>query len=249
MSTRPLKENNGKPRTITILVACLVGFLGGEVLATVFASILSSSLHFPGGISALTKVDKAPYWFTLCGLIGLWCGFMGTVVFAAVSGGLSLPRSIFRLKTSDAKFIVIGVASQLLIGLLYKPFHFKNMNKPVEHIFGSVHGSMFVLLAVATVFVAPFVEECLFRGVLFRSLDISLSSTNKKYGSVAAMIISALIFGLAHAELLQFAGLFILGIALAYIVKRTQRLAPSILTHMSFNAVAMIAVILQRTGH
>ena len=63
------------------------------------------------------------------------------------------------------------------------------------------------------------------------------------------MIISALIFGLAHAELLQFAGLFILGIALAYIVKRTQRLAPSILTHMSFNAVAMIAVILQRTGH
>jgi membrane protease YdiL (CAAX protease family) len=49
--------------------------------------------------------------------------------------------------------------------------------------------------------------------------------------------------------LLQFAGLFALGIILSYIVKKTNRLTPSILTHMSFNAVALVGLLLQRSGH
>ena len=249
MTTRPLKENNGNPRVITILLACLVGFIGGEVLATIFTSILNSTLHFPGGLSALVKTAKPPYWFTLCGLLGLWCGFVATVLYAKLSVGLSLPKSLFTLKASDAIYVFIGVATQLLIDSAYWPFHFKNMNKPVDHIFGSVHGSMFVLLAFLTTFAAPLIEEILFRGVVFRSLDALFSNMSKKFGSFAAMALSAFIFAIAHAELLQFAGLFALGIVLSYIVKKTNRLAPSILAHMSFNAVALIALLLQRTGH
>jgi membrane protease YdiL (CAAX protease family) len=156
---------------------------------------------------------------------------------------------LFSIKTSDAKYVAVGIACQLLIAAAYWPFHFKNMNKPVDHIFGSVHGAMFVLLALLTTFAAPVIEELLFRGVVFRSLDGSLSNGFKKFGSYAAMALSAAIFAIAHAQLLQFAGLFALGIVLSYIVKKTNRLAPSILAHMSFNAVALVSLILQRTGH
>jgi hypothetical protein len=38
-------------------------------------------------------------------------------------------------------------------------------------------------------------------------------------------------------------------VVLALVLKRTQRLAPCIVTHMSFNAVAMVSVISQRLGH
>jgi len=249
MTTGPTRENNGNPRVITILLACLVGFVAGEVFATLFASILNASLHFSGGFSALVKSSKPPYWFTLCGLIGLWCGFGAIVLYAKFSAGLSLPRSLFTLKASDAMFVALGIVSQLVIDAAYWPFHFKNMNRPVEHIFGSVHGSMFVLLALLTTFAAPLVEELLFRGVVFRSLDATLRNASQKFGSYAAMAISALIFAAAHAELLQFAGLFALGIVLSYVVKVTNRLTPSILTHMSFNAVALVGLLLQRSGH
>lgn len=249
MTTKPVKENNGNPRVVTILLACLVGFVAGEVLVTLFASILNSFLHFPGGFSALVASPKPPYWFTLCGLVGLWCGFAATVLYAKLSAGLSLPKSLFTLKASDGIYVIVGIACQLLIDAAYWPFHFKNMNKPVEHIFGSVHGSMFVLLALMTAIAAPLVEELLFRGVVFRSLDTTFSNVSQKFGSYAAMAISALIFAAAHAEVLQFAGLFALGIVLSYIVKKTNRLTPSILAHVSFNGVALVALLLQRSGH
>jgi len=252
MTTKPAKGNEGNPRVITILLACLAGYVAGELLVTLFASILNATLHFPGGFSgfsALVKSPKPPYWFTLCGLVGLWCGFGATVLYAKFSAGLSFPKSLFALKASDGIYVVLGIASQLLIDAAYWPFHFKNMNKPVEHIFGSVHGLMFVLLALMTTFAAPFMEELLFRGVVFRSLDATFSNASQKFGSYSAMTISALIFAVAHAELLQFAGLFALGIVLSYIVKKTNRLTPSILTHMSFNAVALVGLLLQRSGH
>ena len=50
-------------------------------------------------------------------------------------------------------------------------------------------------------------------------------------------------------EPLQFAGLFLLGIVLATLVWRTKRLVPSIVTHMSFNGVAIAALVSQRSGH
>jgi membrane protease YdiL (CAAX protease family) len=36
---------------------------------------------------------------------------------------------------------------------------------------------------------------------------------------------------------------------LGIVVKRTQRLVPSMLTHASFNAVALVSLIAQRAGH
>jgi membrane protease YdiL (CAAX protease family) len=48
---------------------------------------------------------------------------------------------------------------------------------------------------------------------------------------------------------LQFAGLFFLGVVLATLVWRTRRLVPSIVTHVSFNGVAIAVLIHQRSVH
>ena len=58
---------------------------------------------------------------------------------------------------------------------------------------------------------------------------------------------SALLFALAHAESLQFAGLALLGVVLAVLVARTRRLVPSVITHAAFNAVAFAALLVQRS--
>jgi membrane protease YdiL (CAAX protease family) len=63
------------------------------------------------------------------------------------------------------------------------------------------------------------------------------------------VLVSAVLFALAHGEPLQFAGLAALGVVLALLVQRTKRLVPSFVTHASFNATALAFVIHQRVGH
>ena len=63
------------------------------------------------------------------------------------------------------------------------------------------------------------------------------------------VLISAVLFGLAHGEPVQFAGLALFGVVLAVLVQRTRRLVPSFVTHASFNAVALVALMAQRAGH
>jgi membrane protease YdiL (CAAX protease family) len=63
------------------------------------------------------------------------------------------------------------------------------------------------------------------------------------------VVVSACLFGLAHGEAVQFVGLALFGVVLAVLVQRTKRLVPSFVTHVSFNAVALVALMAQRAGH
>jgi membrane protease YdiL (CAAX protease family) len=92
-------------------------------------------------------------------------------------------------------------------------------------------------------------EEWLFRGVLFRALSEGGRRGGSRASVVVAVVASAVLFALAHGEPLQFAGLFFLGMVLATLLWRTKRLIPSIVTHVSFNGVAIIALVSQRSNH
>lgn len=249
MSSLFSKESTDRVRVGPILLGCLVGFLLGEIVASALVALGAQLAHFPGGFQAVTKANVPPWWANAMGLVGLWCGFLAGIYYATVHGKLVPLPNQFRLRVSDLSFVVLGVACQYAIDLGYYPFHVKGLNKPVKHLFGAAHGATFVLLAVMTVFLAPIFEEWLFRGVLFRTLDDGFRRVLPKLGTVAAVVVSACLFALAHAEGLQFVGLALFGVVLALVLLRTQRLAPSILTHMSFNAVAMVGLVVQRSGH
>ena len=87
--------------------------------------------------------------------------------------------------------------------------------------------------------------------MLFRALDDGLDEDHgRARGTVAAVVLSACLFALAHGEPLQFAGLAFLGVVLAVLrASAPSAWCPSIITHVSFNAVAMVALIAQRAGH
>lgn len=249
MSSQSKADGNDRAHAGAILLGCVGGFLAGEVVASLLISVGVQVNHFPGGLSALSHLNSPPWWSNVLGLIGLWVGFGAAIWFARTKGNLpDLPRQ-WTFRPSDVVFVVLGVGCQFLIDLIYLPFHFKNLDKPTHHLFGGAHGFTFVLLGVLTALGAPFFEEWFFRGVIFRSLESGLSTYLRRGATVAAMVLSALVFALAHGEPLQFLGLALLGVVLAMVVKRTQRLAPSFLTHASFNCVALVSLILQRAGH
>ena len=86
------------------------------------------------------------------------------------------------------------------------------------------------VLFVTTVFMAPFFEELIFRGVL---LPVLL----KKQGKILAIVVSALIFALAHLSVGEMPPLFVLGMGLAILRLTSGRLLPCVLMHSLWNGV------------
>lgn len=78
---------------------------------------------------------------------------------------------------------------------------------------------------------APFAEEYLFRGLLFRALD-------REWGGWRAIVGSAAFFAIYHPVLSWFP-VFLLGATNCIIFKKTRRLAPAVLLHMLYNAVVL----------
>jgi membrane protease YdiL (CAAX protease family) len=85
--------------------------------------------------------------------------------------------------------------------------------------------------AVMAIGFAPFAEEYLFRGLLFRALD-------REWGGWRAVAGSAAFFAIYHAPL-SWLPVALLGAANALIFKKTGRLAPAVVLHMVYNAVVL----------
>lgn len=88
---------------------------------------------------------------------------------------------------------------------------------------------------LALVVVAPIVEELLFRGFVFKGLRQSL-------GAWPAIIVSALIFGLAHLQVNVGIDTFALGLVLAFLVHKTGSIYPAIVLHAMKNGLAFLLI-------
>ena len=100
------------------------------------------------------------------------------------------------------------------------------------------------VLAMAVIFilgalVAPFVEEVIFRGIVYGAL-------RKKLAPVAAAALSGAVFAAVHVQPTQFLPLFLLGAALALVYEHTGSLATSVGLHAANNAVTFAALLVAR---
>lgn len=84
--------------------------------------------------------------------------------------------------------------------------------------------------------IAPILEEMLMRGMVMESL--------RPYGNGFAIFLSALLFGIMHANFEQFFYATALGIFLGYIAISTQSIVSTTIMHMIFNAVSGCFVLL-----
>jgi len=86
--------------------------------------------------------------------------------------------------------------------------------------------------AIMAIGFAPFAEEYLFRGLLFRALD-------REWGGWRAVVGSAAFFAIYHPPL-SWLPVGLLGAANCLLFKKTGRLAPAVLLHMVYNAVVLM---------
>ena len=98
-----------------------------------------------------------------------------------------------------------------------------------------------VVFALFAIGVAPFVEEVLFRGILYPAI--------KQNGYPrAAWWATALIFAATHSNLMTFVPLTLLALALTWLYETTDNLLAPILAHGLFNALNFCELIRQSPG-
>jgi hypothetical protein len=231
----------------------VVGFLVGQIAGSVFGLLAGTAEGKTSAqLTAIAKSSVPPEWYVISTLLGIWVGFVGAPWLASRSAGTKrFFRDLgVRFRPIDAIGLAIGPLCQLGVAILYAPFQhdIHNYNAPTTKLTGASHGGGIVLIVLATALLAPVAEELFFRGLVFRALvrlctpTLGGAGAARTFGLVVAIVLDGLLFGLAHGEWVQLAGLALLGSILAFMTYRTGRLGMNMVTHASFNLVAVLSV-------
>ncbi|QQR91137.1 MAG: CPBP family intramembrane metalloprotease [Myxococcales bacterium] len=139
-----------------------------------------------------------------------------TLIFAVLAG-FSLQFPLTELSNALRTIFPVSIEEQIAVQRMLNPSHWL--------------GAFETTLAI--VLVAPLSEEVLFRGIMIRGL-------NARYGKVVAVILSALLFGLAHMGIIELVYASIVGILLGLLYLSKQNLWTCITLHASFNAAPLV---------
>ncbi len=219
---------------ITFTIQLIVSMIGGAIIGFVYV------MKNINGINNLDEVIN--HMLGLSNYILLASSIVTVLIFLLI---YKVRKKNFKeelkivptTKSNIILGIVLGISAWLFnIGVLslvkevgvFKE-HFTIMENILEPLSG---GSIFISLLTVGI-IAPFTEEFMFRGVIFKTL-------NKNISILWTIIIQALFFGLFHGNLIQGTYATLLGLVFGYITYKTRSLWPAVIMHMINNIIATI---------
>jgi membrane protease YdiL (CAAX protease family) len=220
---------------VLAFVLATVGAVVGGALAVVVTG--TKSTH---GVIPVTAPILAG---TVIGQYGVW---LACIYAASRFKGFGSLRADFGFVVDlvrDWPMIPLGLGFEIAAGIALLPVSSLVHHTPQEVVkeLDNAHGAKLAVLAVTALLVAPVIEELFFRGLLLRSLQRRMSAP-------AAVVISAVAFGLAHVVFdfgsgVVLPALVALGLLSGVFAVRTGNLSRSILLHIGFNLLAVLAVL------
>ena len=149
--------------------------------------------------------------------------------------GMNPPRRPLNL--SSAASVIAGIlliSFSLALLLEYSGLRANSALAELENRFAQAEPHHLPFLLVGVALLPAFAEELLFRGFL-------LGALGRRFGNQAGLMLSSLLFALAHLDLAQGLAAFVLGLYLGGVRLRTGSVHASLLSHASNNAVAVLA--------
>jgi membrane protease YdiL (CAAX protease family) len=138
-----------------------------------------------------------------------------TLVLAALATAIVLPVAM-----------ALGWLSGIVLQALGKPVELQESVKALQT---TETFDQQVYFAIVTIFVAPFVEEVMFRGILYPAM--------KQFGFPQfALWSTSFFFALSHFNAMAFVPLLFMAVILTFLYESTENLLAPIVTHALFNA-------------
>ena len=134
--------------------------------------------------------------------------------------------------------LIVGTVSTKLVNFLIRqmPDKVPEGLELTNEILRSADGYLLLSFLFGVCIFAPVVEEVIFRGILWWPIE-------KLFSSNVALIVTSVLFSLAHADLLHIIAVFPLGVLFGILRKRTGSIWPSIIAHAANNTMASISLI------
>ena len=130
--------------------------------------------------------------------------------------------------------VILGIVFRIGFNYIIELVNIKAYSPTYRKIMDAVSNDMVIVRIIAALIVAPIIEELVFRGILFFKLRVAIPR-------ILAILISAVVFGIAHFNLVQGIYATLLGIIFAIIFDRTGKLWTAIIAHMAANTFAFFA--------
>jgi membrane protease YdiL (CAAX protease family) len=147
--------------------------------------------------------------------------------------GTSLGGAVLALVLAQAVIYGASIAYDSLITALRLPVQ-TNADALLQQAKYAPYTVICTLLVA--VLIAPFCEEVFFRGFVFPGLARGM-------GIWPAVVLSALLFGAAHADIGSFVVLTVIGVVLAVVRWQTRSLWPCVAIHTLNNTIALVGIL------
>jgi len=186
-------------------------------------------------------------------LLGQFGGWIVALAWVSRRKGRGSLRADFGLVVHprDLWAIPAGIGLEIALALMVFPISdlVQNQRQGVVNDLESAHGLHLAVLALFAGLIAPVCEELLFRGLLLRAL-------RRRFSPVVAVVLSALVFALAHPALDPTWGTFVIvpalfgmGAVSGAIAVRRGELSVSILLHIGFNFLTTFGAVVDSLHH
>ena len=199
-----------------------------------------AALSLYGRAAGAKPPDDAVYRYET-GIGGIAQALIVLMLLYWLSVGLSR-RDFFALRRPDSWPRALGLALGALVAIFFGAYAIvtaagagDEQNLTPEGWDGSRAGA-YALSFVAIVVAGPLAEELLYRGAGVTLL--------RPYGVATAVIVTSVLFGLAHGLLLSLGAFIFFGLVTAVLRIRTGSIFPPLAVHCCFNALGMIAPLL-----
>lgn len=130
--------------------------------------------------------------------------------------------------------IIVGVMLSYGLNQLIELSSLKSISGSYQLINDAIYSDQRSWVLLSAGLLAPALEEITFRGILFGNLSTA-------YGRWIAIIVSALVFGAVHGNIVQFLYAALLGVAFAYLYDRSGDILIPVIAHASANVFALTA--------
>lgn len=222
----------------------LLSFSGIQaVVSFVSGIVLSVGLMLENGVDAVNEAQyiesftaKLTEYTTFITLISnilalaiIWLFFK--IRKKKLSGEIQLNKCSVKSVSAAVLFgIGFGVVLDALISII--PFS-ESMQNSFTDSYSALSAGNAVISFISVAILAPIVEEVFFRGLIYTRLK---SGMNK----IAAAVISSLLFGVMHGEIIWMLIGFISGLALVWIFEKTKSLLGCIAVHIANNTLSQL---------
>ncbi|MBQ6024513.1 MAG: CPBP family intramembrane metalloprotease [Lachnospiraceae bacterium] len=201
------------------------GLSADEMISAIMSSIDTMTLSF---VTTLVSLIVAVIWYRMA-----YCKGYGMNELKQSCRRIIRPDIIAGLFFAAIALYFITI---LVVGLIsaVSPKVVEDYNELMEDAGINDINTVVILM---TVVLAPINEECIMRGII-------LTRLKRKMAPVAAIVLSAVYFGVFHLNLVQGIYAGIMGLFMAYIAYKYGSIIPSIIFHAMFNGLNYLLMLL-----